>query len=155
MNLLTETTGLEYEITPSSLPLGIFGKSEYEVLRDKGHLTLIYPSSLNNKWKFRMANYADEPLSRLDIGFTQEGSGTQLVGIRGSFVDRKFVDAFVKCMTDVYSGSWQSMSVWSLGPTRRGSLPIFLVGENLTMCIAPKMADKHFEPTGKYQFPSP
>jgi hypothetical protein len=102
-----------------------------------------------------MANYVDEPISKLDVGFTQEGSGTQLVGIRGSLVNRKFVDAFVRCMSDVHGGSWESMNVWSLGPTRRGSLPIFLVGENLTMCIAPNMADKHSEQTGKYQFPTP
>lgn len=152
MNLLTETIGLEYEIAPSPLPLGIFGKSEYEVLRDKNHLTLIYPSSLNNKWKFRMANYVDEPLGNLEVGSIQEGSGTQLVGIRSSFVNRKFVDAFVRCVSEVYRGSWQSVNVWALGPTRKGSLPIFLVGENVTMCIAPNMADKHSEPTGKYQF---
>jgi hypothetical protein len=41
MNFLTENIGLEYEVALSPLPLGIFGKSEYEILRDKGHLSLI------------------------------------------------------------------------------------------------------------------
>jgi hypothetical protein len=148
MNFLTERVGEEFEVALSPLPLGISGKSEHEILRDKGPHTMVYPSSLNDKWKFRIVHYIDEPLAKLD------GTGTQLVGTRRSFVNRKFVDAFVSCIGDVYNSAWEGMRVWVLGPTRSSVAPIFLVSEGLTVSIAPYfLGEQRLEPTGKYQYP--
>ncbi len=153
MNFLTERIGEEHEVASWPLPLGVFGKSEHEILRDKGHHTVVYPTSLNDKWKFRMVHFIDESLGKLDVGLAPDGTGTQVVGIRRSFVKRRFVDAFVGCMSDVYNNAWESMYVWVLGPTRAGSAPRFLVSEGLTMCISPYLlGDQHLEPTGKYQY---
>jgi hypothetical protein len=119
-------------------------------------ITLVYPSSLNDKWKFRMVHYIDESLSKLDIGFAPDGAGAQVVGIRQSFVNRKFVDGFVGCISEIYKTSWETVYVWSLGPTRAGSAPIFLVSEGLTMSISPYwLGDQHLEPTGKYEYAQP
>jgi hypothetical protein len=156
LNFLSERIGEEYEVVSWQLPLGIFGKSEHEIIRDKGHHTVVYPSSLNDKWKFRMVHYIDESLSKLDIGFAPDGTGAQVVGIRQSFVNRKFVDGFVGCISEIYKTSWETVYVWSLGPTRAGSAPIFLVSERLTMSISPYwLGDQHLEPTGKYEYAQP
>jgi len=106
MALLGERTGEEYEVAPSQLPLGIFGRSEFEILRDKKHHTVVYPSSLNQMVKFHRFVPEKVSLTKLDVGFAPDGTGTQLAGIWTSFVSRRFVDGFVACMKDVYSASW-------------------------------------------------
>jgi hypothetical protein len=134
------------------LPLGIFGNSEHEILRDKGHHTTVYPSSLNDKWKFRKFLFIKESLGKLDVGSAPDGTRTQLVGTRKNFVNRKFVDAFVACMSSVYNIPWESSYVWIRGSVRAIPLPVFLVSEALTMSIAPYLfEDQNLEPTGKYQ----
>ena len=124
--------------------------------RDKGHHTVVYPGSLNAKWKIRMVRFIDEPLDKLDIGFAPDGTGKQIVGIRRSFVNRKFVDAFAGCMRDPYKTRWEGMYVWVLGPTSSGSAPIFLVGEHLTVSISHYLfGDQRLEPTGRYRYMPP
>jgi hypothetical protein len=156
VNSLTARIGEEYEVASSQLPLGIFGKSEYEIIRDKDHRTVVYPSLLNSKWKFHTVHFIDEALGKLDVGFAPDGTGMQAVGTRRSFVNRKFVDGFVGCVSDVYNTSWETIHVWALGPTRTGAAPIFLVSESLTMSVSPYLfGDQHFEPTGKYEYAQP
>lgn len=152
MRFLTERIGEEYEVAMWQLPLGIFGKSEFEILRDKRHHTEVYPSSLNEKAKFRKFLYFKESLSKLDVGFAPDGTGAQVVGARGNFVNRRFVDAFVGCMSGVYTSSWERMDVWISRNVRMGPCPMFLVREPLAMSVAPYVFEnQHFEPTGKYQ----
>ena len=155
MSFLTERIGEEYEVAPWQLPLGIFGKSEFEILRDKGFHTALYPSSLNEKGKFHRFLYFKESLGKLDVGFAPDGTGTQVVGARKNFVNRRFVDAFVGCMTDVYNSSWERIHVWISGNIRLGPCPVFLVSEPLAMSVAPYVFEnQQLEPTGKYQ-PTP
>lgn len=152
MNFLAETTGEEYEIALSKLPLGIFGDSEYEVLRDKHHHTAVYPQSINDKGRFRPLAYFKNPLAQLDVGLSPDGTGTQIVGTRDNFVNRRFVDAFVNCMGVMYHIPWTNLHLLVRGHTKAGSLPVFLVGDPLSMTIAPYLIGKqHVEPTGKYK----
>ena len=152
MTFLVERTGQEYEVALSKLPLGIFGNSEFEVLQDKSHHTLVYPRSINDKGHFRLFSYSKRSLNQLDVGFSPDGTGTQVVGTMDNFVNRKFVDAFVGCMGDVYKLPWDRMEVWVRGNILKGPLPIFLVSETLSMVIAPNLfSSGHLEPTGKYQ----
>jgi len=149
MALLGERTGEEYEVAPSQLPLGIFGRSEFEILRDKKHHTVVYPSSLNQMVKFNRFVPEKVSLTKLDVGFAPDGTGTQLAGIWTSFVSRRFVDGFVACMKDVYSASWGNMHAWAM---RGGALPIFLLSDIVSMSIAPyALGDQSLRPTGKYQ----
>ena len=87
MRFLTERIGEEYEVAMWQLPLGIFGKSEFEILRDKKHHTSVYPSSLNERAKFRVFLYFKESLGNLDV-VAPDGTGTQVVGARKNFVNR-------------------------------------------------------------------
>ena len=152
MRFLTERIGEEYEVAMWQLPLGIFGKSEFEILRDKKHYTSVYPSSLNERAKFRGFLYFKESLGNLDVAFAPDGTGTQVVGARKNFVNRRFVDPFVDCMSDVYNSSWERMHVWISGNVRAGPCPVFLVSEPLAMSVAPYIFEnQHLEPTGKYQ----
>lgn len=153
MGLLSERVGEEYELASSTLPLGIFGKSEHEILRDKGkHVTLVYNSSINHRLNFNKVVFARESLTKFEAGPAPDGTGIQLVGKWTSFVDRKFVDGFVGCMRDVYNVPWETMHVWTLGAVRSGPLPVFLVSDPLSIVIAPYVfGSQRFEPAGKYQ----
>ena len=151
MTFLTEGTGQEYEVALSKLPLGIFGNSEFEILRDKSNTCLVYPRSINDKGHFRLYSYSKRSLNQLDVGFPPEGSGAEIVGTMGNFVSRKFVDVFVSCMSDVYKVPWDRVDVWVRGYLPKGQLPIFLVSEPVCMVIAPRLIKGHLEPTGKYQ----
>ena len=152
MNSLTEKTGEEYEVAFSKLPLGIFGRSEFEILQDKQRHTVVYPRSLNDRAHFRMSLYLRESLANLEVGFAPDGTGTQIVGTLENFVNRKFVDAFVGCVSEVYNNSWVTINVWIRGNIRLGPLPVFLAGETLAMTIAPHLfRGQHLESTGKYQ----
>ncbi len=152
MSFLTERIGEEYEVALSQLPLGIFGNSEFEIVRDKHHFTQVCPSSLNEKAKFQKHLYFRESLGKLDVGFAPDGTGTQVVGTHENFVNRRFVDPFVDCMRDVYNSSWERMHVWVRKIVRVGPLPVFLVSDPLTMCISPYLfPNQRLEPTGKYR----
>ena len=153
MRIFGERTGEEYEVSQSVLPVGMFGVSEFEILRDKHHITTVYPGSLNDRAKFPpRLFYRKESLDKLDVGFAPDGTGTQVVGAHENFVNRRFVDAFVECMSEVYNVSWENVRVWIRGPVRAEPLPVFLVSEMLGMAIAPyRFVGQHLEPKGKYQ----
>jgi hypothetical protein len=156
MSLLSEKIGDEYEVAFSPLPLGIFGSSEFEVVRDKQRHTMIYPSSLNSGAPFYGHRYVKDSLDKLDVSLAPDGIGTQVVGRFDSFVSRKFVDGFIGCMSNVYGISWDRMHVWIHGKLHPRSLPVFLVGDPLAMIISPYIfSNLHLEPTGKYQPLSP
>ncbi len=152
MSLLSERLGEEYEVANSQLPLGIFGRSEFEILRDKRNHTTLYPSSLNSHASFNRFRYVKESLEKLDAGFVPDGTGTQVVGRFDSFVDRRFLDGFVGCMSNVYNNSWETMHVWIHGRLQPRALPVFFVSEPLTITISPYIfSNQRLEPTAKYQ----
>ena len=126
--LLTERIGEEYELVLSQLPMSVFGKSEFEILRDTKHYSMVYPILLNHRMKLHKFVPERESLALIDVGFAPDGTGTQLAGIWASFLNRRFIDGFVACMRDVYNASWESMHVRVV---RGGPLPIFLVSEVL------------------------
>ena len=151
MGVFGERTGEESEVCQSLLPGGLFGVSEFEILRDNHHITTVYPGSLNDRARFPPKVYRKEPLDKLDVGFAPDGTGTQVVGAHENFVNQRFVDAFVECINEVYNVSWESVRVWIRWPVRAEPLPVFLVGETLGMAIAPyRFVGQHLEPIGKY-----
>jgi len=154
MSSLSERAGEEFEVATSYLPLGLFGKSEFEILRDKLRRIAVYPRSVNDKVHFGMSGFSKHSLDQLDVGFTPDGTGVQIVGTRNNFANRKLVDAFVGCMMDVYKSPWTSMHMWVRGDIYKGPLPLFAVSDALAMTVAPYLfQSKSLEPTGKYTPP--
>lgn len=150
MSLLGRITGQDYEVASSTLPLGLFGHSKFEIIRDKKHVTTLYPSYLNSTRSFYMHRYVKEPLGMLDVGFAPDGTGKQLVGMGESFADRWFVDNYVDCMNEVYKVPWNTILAFI--HRRAPPLPIFLVSDTLSIAIAPYLLrNKQLEPMEKYQ----
>jgi hypothetical protein len=152
MKILSENVGEEFEVALSKIPLGMFGKSDFELLRDKQHRMMIYPHSLNEKAHFRFSAFFRHSLDQLDVGFAPDGTGTQLLRTRRNFVKRSFLDAFVRCVREVYGTLPETMHFWVRGNEALGPMPVFLAAEPLSMTLAPYLLNGgQIQPRGKYQ----
>jgi hypothetical protein len=146
VKLLGQWTGVEFEVVTTTSIAMVYGRAKVEAARDQTHVTMLVPSSFNDKANFR--EYVSMPLSSLRTGSSSDAKGGAIVGQNKTCVNRVFVDGFVKSVTDIYSTpsyGIQAMIHYS------AALPLFLVSDQLTYIIAPRQPPKGQQwQTGNY-----
>jgi len=130
IKFLADCTESEYEIVTTLLLAEIYGSSVVEVAWDKARISMLLPSSINVNANFQ--NLMSLPLNSLDVGVTPDR--TTVVGLRKTFINRKFIDGFVNCMIDIYGISWKNMQALI---HKTQTFPNLLIADQLTFCVAP------------------
>ena len=144
--MLSEANGMGYEIQTTQVMPTIYGGLTAEVARDKNHLTMLAPSSINAKAKFH--TFLTLSLNSMGIGSSQEAKGGAIMGHEKNAVSKLFVDNFVNCMRTIYSVPPEKIKA---RVHEAIIFPIILVSDPLTMIIAPIRMQENLQwQTGKY-----
>jgi hypothetical protein len=142
MRFMADWIETEYEYGITKLP-EVYGYYPFEVALSEDRITMLVPSSINTHSNFE--NLITSPLNSLDAGFSSDKIA--LVGSRKTIVKRKFIDAFVNCVKDIYGIPWKDIKALV---HKSKAFPMILVADQLTFVIAPIFIEEYAWIKGKY-----